>query len=71
MHEQLQGNSIGRTVDGNGNALVKGVTISADKGWDLAKRVKLEIFCRHSFGWLNFDNLDVDVVGLGHCFDSR
>ncbi len=31
------------TVDGNGNALVKSVTISTDKGWDPSKPVQLEV----------------------------
>ena len=32
------------TVDGDCNAFVEGVTISADEGWDLSKLVDLEVF---------------------------
>ena len=62
---------IPRTVDGNGNGLVEGVSISADESWDLSELVKLEVFGREALDWLGLDNLEFDVVGLGHCKNGR
>lgn len=55
------------TVDGNGNALVEDVAVSADEGRDLAELVKLEVLSRDTLRGLSLDKLDVDVVGLSHC----
>jgi hypothetical protein len=55
-----------RTVNGNGNGLVESVTISADECWYFSQFVELEVFCGNALGWLGFDNLEFDVVGLSH-----
>tara|TARA_R110002060_G_scaffold12882_6_gene18349 strand:+ start:231 stop:482 length:252 start_codon:yes stop_codon:yes gene_type:complete len=55
-----------RTVDGNGNALVESVTISTDKGRDLAELVDFEVFGGNALRWLSLNDLDVDIIGLGH-----
>jgi hypothetical protein len=60
-----------RTVNGNGNSLMEGVTIGADEGWDLSKLVELEVLCRESLLWLGLDNLEFDIVGLGHRKNGR
>jgi hypothetical protein len=59
-----------RTVDGNGNGLVENVAISTDEGWDLAETVVLEVLSIDALGWLNVDDLKIDVVGLGHSPDG-
>lgn len=55
-----------RTVDSNGNALVESVTIGTDEGWDLAELVDLEVLGRDTLCRLSLNDLDLDVVGLGH-----
>jgi hypothetical protein len=50
---------------------MEGVTIGADKGWDLSKLVELEVLCRESLLWLGLDNLEFDTVGLGHRKNGR
>lgn len=42
------------------------VTVSTDEGWDLAKRVDLEVLLRDTVGWVGLNNLELNVVGLGH-----
>lgn len=59
------------TVYSDGNSLVEGVTISADECWDLSELVELQVLCRESLDWLRLDNLEFDIVRLGHCKDSR
>ena len=58
------------TVDGDGDALVESVTISADKGWDLPKLVDLEVLGGAAFRRLGLNDLEVNVVGLGNCTNS-
>lgn len=58
------------TIDSNGNSLGQDVTISANKGGDLAKLVVLEIV-----GWSistssGLDNFDVEIVGLRNNLDG-
>jgi hypothetical protein len=59
-----------RTVDGDGDALVESVTISADKGWDLPKLVDLEVLGGEAFRRLGLDDLEVNVVRLGNGTNS-
>lgn len=56
-----------RTVDGDGNSLVEGETISTDKGWDFAELVDLEVLSRDTLGWLGLDDIELDVIGLCNC----
>ena len=58
------------TVDGDGDALVESVTISADKGWDLPKLVDLEVLGGDTFRRLGLNDLEVNVVCLGNCTNS-
>ena len=60
-----------RTVNSDGDGLVEGVPISADKCWDLSELVKLEIFGREALDWLGLDDFEFDVVRLGHCKNGR
>lgn len=53
-----------RTVDGNGNALVENIAVSADEGWDLAELVQLQVLRRDTFSWLGLNNIEFDVIGL-------
>lgn len=41
MSRSAKRQELSLTVDGNGNALMKGVSISADESWDLSKLVEL------------------------------
>jgi len=58
------------TVDGNGNALVEGVAVCADEGWDLSELVDLEVLSRNALGRLGLDDFDVDVVRLCNSANS-
>jgi hypothetical protein len=58
------------TVDGDGDALMESVTISADKGWDLPKLVDLEVLGGEAFRRLGLDDLEVNVVRLGNGTNS-
>jgi hypothetical protein len=49
---------------------VEGVTISADKGWDLPKLVDLEVLVGDAFRRLGLDDLEVNIIGLGNCTNS-
>jgi len=60
-----------RTVDGNGDALVKGVAVSTNESRDLAQLVDLEVLGGDTFGWLGLNDLNVDVVGLCDSTDGR
>lgn len=59
------------TVNSDGNSFVEGVTISPDECWDLSELVELQILCRKSLDRLRLDNLEFDVVRLGHCKNGR
>lgn len=59
-----------RTVDGNGNALVEGVAVSANKCWDLSKLIDLQVFGRDTISRSGLDDLEVDVVGFSHCVNG-
>lgn len=49
---------------------MESVTISTDECRDLAELVELEILFRKALARLSLDDLDFDVVGLGHCKDG-
>lgn len=59
-----------RTVDVDGNAFRQDKAISADKGGNLAQLVQRKVLgaCR---GRDSLDQLDIEVVGLGHGQDTR
>jgi len=59
------------TVDGDGNALVEGIAVGPDEGWDLAELVDLEILSGNTLGRLGLDDFDIDVVGLCNSADSN
>jgi len=61
---------VGRTVDGNGNALGENVVVSALKGWDLSETVDLAVVIGDTLAWLGVNNLEVELVGLGDSKDS-
>jgi len=46
---------------------VDSVTVGTDECRDLSKLVELEIFVGKALARLSLDNLDFDVIGLGHC----
>lgn len=56
---------IGRTVDGNGNALGENVAVGALEGGDLSELVQLEVLSGNTLGRLGVDNFKVKAVGLG------
>lgn len=45
---------------------MESVSIGADKGWDLSKLVQLEVLGGDTLRRLSLNNLEVDIVGLGH-----
>lgn len=49
---------------------MENVSISTDESWDLSKLVKLEVFGRDTLRRLSLNDLDIDVVGLGHSTDG-
>lgn len=55
---------IGRTVDGNGNALGENVAVGALESRDLSELVQLEVLSRDTLGRLSVDNLKIELVGL-------
>ena len=71
---QVEGNirekPLERTVDGNSHTFVQSVAIGTNESWNFSKLVDLEVVSRDPFGWFGFDNLEFDVVGLGHSADS-
>ena len=71
-HARLERNieSIGHTVDSNGDCLVEDISISSNKGWDLAELVDLKIIGRYSLCRFGFDNVDFNVVSLGNSADG-
>lgn len=56
-----------RTINGNGNGLMEGITIGADECGDLSKLVELQVLSRDTLSWLSLDDLEFDVVGLRDC----
>lgn len=59
-----------RTVDGDGNALVKSIAVSANECWDFAKLVDLQVLIGDTLRCVGLDDLELDVVGLGHSANS-
>lgn len=59
-----------RTVDCDGNGLVEGVAISTYEGRDLAELVDIEVLGIDALNRVGVNDLKVDVVGLGNCFDG-
>jgi hypothetical protein len=46
---------------------VESVAISANKSWDLAELIDLEVLSRDTLSRLDLNDLDVDVVCLRNC----
>jgi len=59
-----------RTIDCDGNALGENIAVSTDKSRDLGEAVVLEVLLRRLF-CVGLDNLDLEVIGLGHGEDGR
>lgn len=53
------------TVNGNGEGLGQGVSIGANKGWDLSEGVDLEEVGAHGWTRLGLDELNVEAIGFG------
>lgn len=50
---------------------MESVAISTNESWDLAELVDLEILRRDTLGRVGVDELQVDVVRLGHSSDGN
>lgn len=62
---------IGRlTVDGNGDALDQDVAVGALEGGHLAELVELAVVIADALGRLGVDDVELEVVGLGHGEDG-
>lgn len=59
-----------RTVDGNGNGLVKDITVSTNESWNLSKLVELEVVGWGFVACSSSNDLKVNVVGLGNSPDG-
>lgn len=49
---------------------MENVSISTDESWDLSELVMLEILRGDTLRRLSLNDLDIDVVGLGHSADG-
>lgn len=50
---------------------MENVAISTNESWDLAELVDLEVLRRDTLGRVGVDELQVDVVRLGHSSDGN
>lgn len=46
------------------------VSIGSNEGWDLSKLVDLEVLVGDTIRGLRLDDLEVNIVGLGHGADG-
>lgn len=58
-----------RTVDCNSNALVEGVAIGANEGWNLAELVDLKVLCGDALCRFSFHDVDAEAIRLCDSMD--
>ena len=49
---------------------MESIAICANESWDLAKLVDFEVVRGDALGMIGLNDLELDVVCLGNCFDG-